>query len=130
MNDAKDDALFWFAKLRRFDDVRLGFHLHELPSVEALSCPFLMSMYRSGRSSLLPVKDIENDLKELLTSPTDDRRVSVEDRLRLLFDVMLNVLCEVSIEIVREIDIDCQESLIMGHLVNESSKLRIRSEAE
>ena len=89
-----------------------------------------MSMYRSGRSSLLPVKDIENDLKELLTSPTDDRRVSVEDRLRLLFDVMLNVLCEVSIEIVREIDIDCQESLIMGHLVNESSKLRIRSEAE
>ena len=101
VNDAKDDALFWFAKLRRFDDVRLGFHLHELPSVEALSCPFLMSMYRSGRSSLLPVKDIENDLKELLTSPTDDRRVSVEDRLRLLFDVMLNVLCEVSIEIVR-----------------------------
>ena len=109
MSDAKDDALFWFAKLRRFDDVRLGFHLHELPSVEALSCPFLMSMYRSGRSSLLPVKDIENDLKELLTSPTDDRRESVEDRLRLLFDVMLNALCEVSIinniDCVRENDL-------------------------
>ena len=71
-----------------------------------------------------------------MTSPTDDRRESVEDRRRLLFDVMLNALCEVSIinniECVREIDIDCQEerSLIMGHLVNESSKLRIRSEAE
>ena len=69
-----------------------------------------MSMYRSGRSCLLlPVKDIEKDLKEPVTSPTDDRRESVEDRRRLLFDVMLNALCEVSIinniECVREIDL-------------------------
>ena len=97
MKEAKDDALL-FAPLRRDDDVRLGFHLHELPSVDPLSCPFLMSIYRSGRSSLLPVKDIENDLKELRTSLTDDRRVSVEDRRRLLFDAMMNVLCEVCVE--------------------------------